>query len=203
MLIRGCGFLAGLLFALVAPAQELGPEELVRKMTAEVLDAIHSDPQLAAGDRQKALQLAESKILPHINFTEAARFAVGPAWHQATPAQQARLALEFRRMLVRVYSRAITAYSGQTMKVLPVEMKPDATRTTVRNQYLRAGQAPILVVYSMRKTPEDGWLIYDVSIQGVSLVLAYHSEFEAILKQEGIDGLIKRMTERNTPAKLD
>lgn len=201
-LIRGGGFLAGLLFALVAPAQELGPEELIRKMTAEVLEAIRADKKLAAGDRQKALQLAESKVLPHINFTEAARIALGPTWLQATPAQQGQLALEFRRMLVRVYSSAISAYSGQTMKVLPVEMKPGVTRMTVHNHYLRPGQTPILVVYSMRRTPE-GWKIYDVSFEGVSLVLAYRSEFDVIVKQEGIDGLIKRMTEKNTPAKLN
>ncbi len=170
-------------------------------MTAEVLEAIHADAQLAAGDRQKALQLAERAILPHINFTEAARIAVGAPWRQATPEQQTQLALEFRRMLVRVYSSAISAYSGQTMKVLPVEMKPGDTRTTVRSQYLRPGQTPILVVYSMRITTE-GWKIYDVTFQDVSLTLAYRSEFDAIVKQEGIDGLIKRMKERNTPAKL-
>jgi phospholipid transport system substrate-binding protein len=171
-------------------------------MTAEVLEAIHSDPKLAAGDRQKALALAESKVLPHINFTEAARIAVGPAWQKATPEQQQRLALEFRRMLIRVYSSAISAYKGQTMKVLPVELKPGDTRTTVRNQYLRPGQQPVLVIYSMRLVSE-GWKIYDVSIQGVSLALAYRSEFDAIVKKEGIDGLIKRMTEKNTPVPLN
>lgn len=170
-------------------------------MTAEVLDAIHADKQLAAGDRQKALRLAEEKVLPHINFTEAARIAVGAAWAKATPEQQARLALEFRRMLIRVYSRAISAYGGQTMKVLPVHMNPGDERTTVRNEYLRPGQTPILVVYSMRKVSE-GWKIYDVTIQGVSLAHAYSAEFAEILKKEGIDGLIRRITEKNTPAPL-
>lgn len=202
-LIRRGGFLAGLSIALAALAQgqELGPEELIRKMTVEVLDAIRADKQLAAGDRQKALKLAEEKVLPHINFTEAARIAVGPTWFQATPAQQTQLALQFRRMLIRVYSSAISAYSGQTMKVLPVQMDPDDTRATVRNEYLRPGQAPILVVYSMRKVSE-GWKIYDVSFQGVSLVLAYRAEFAAILKKDGIDGLIKLMMEKNAPVPL-
>ena len=201
ILTRYCAAVVAALFALAAPAQEPGPEELIRKMTAEVLDSIRADKQLAAGDRQKALELAERKILPHINFTEAARLAVGPAWQQATPEQQAQLALEFRRMLIRVYSRAISAYSGQTMKVLPVQVNPGDTRTTVRNHYLRPGHEPILVVYSMRKVSE-GWKIYDVSFQGVSLVTAYRSEFDAILKQGGIDGLIKRMREKNTPVPL-
>ena len=181
--------------------QDLGPEELVRKVTQDVLDAIRSDKQLAAGDRQKALKLAEEKVLPLIDFEEAARLAVGRAWAQATPEQRNRLVEEFRRMLVRTYSNAISAYEGQTMKVLPVRMKPGDTEVTVHNQYIRAGGTPLPVDYQMHKT-DQGWKIYDITVEGVSLVLTYRSEFDAIVKQEGIDGLIKRLEEKNTPARL-
>ena len=188
----------------LAPAraqQHLGPEELVRKVTQDVLDAIRSDRQLAAGDRQKALKLAEEKVLPHIDFEEATRLAVGRAWAQATPEQRKKLVEEFRRMLVRTYSNAISAYEGQTMKVLPVRMKPGDTEVTVHNQYIRAGGTPLPVDYQMHKT-DQGWKIYDITVEGVSLVLTYRSEFDAIVKQEGIDGLIKRLEEKNTPARL-
>ena len=181
--------------------QDLGPEELVRKLTQDVLDAIRSDRQLAAGDRQKALKLAEEKVLPHIDFEEATRLAVGRAWAQAAPEQRKKLVEEFRRMLVRTYSSAISAYEGQTMKVLPVRMKPGDTEVTVHNQYIRAGGTPLPVDYQMHKT-DQGWKIYDITVEGVSLVLTYRSEFDAIVKQEGIDGLIKRLEEKNTPAKL-
>ena len=106
-------------------------------MTAEVLDAIRADKQLAAGDRQKALELAERKVLPHVNFTEAARFAVGPAWLQATPAQQAQLALEFRRMLIRVYSRAITPDSRSVPSATPIPLRPVARAGRYRSMALR------------------------------------------------------------------
>ena len=181
--------------------QDLGPEELVRKLTQDVLDAIRSDRQLAAGDRQKALRLAEEKVLPHIDFEEATRLAVGRAWAQAAPEQRKKLVEEFRRMLVRTYSSAISAYEGQTMQVLPVRMKPGDTEVTVHNRYVRAGGKPLPVDYQMHKTAE-GWKIYDITVEGVSLVLTYRSEFDAIVKQEGIDGLIKRLEEKNTPAKL-
>jgi phospholipid transport system substrate-binding protein len=190
--------------ALALPAraqQDLGPEELVRKVTQDVLDAIRSDKQLAAGDRQKALKLAEEKVLPHIDFEEAARLAVGRAWAQATPEQRKKLVEEFRRMLVRTYSNAISAYEGQTMKVLPVRMKPGDTEITVHNRYIRAGGTPLPVDYQMHKT-DQGWKIYDITVEGVSLVLTYRSEFDAVVKQSGIDGLIKRLEEKNTPAKL-
>jgi phospholipid transport system substrate-binding protein len=179
-------------------AQQLGPEELVKKITDEVMEAIKSDKQLAAGDRQKALKLAEEKILPHVDFQEATRLAVGRAWKEASPEQRKQLTDEFRRMLVRTYSTAISAYQGQTMKVLPVRMKPDDTDVTVRNQYIRPGARPVALDYSMRKT-DGGWKIYDIVVEGVSLVITYRSEFDAVVKQQGIDGLIKALATKNTP----
>jgi len=192
------------LTALALPAraqQDLGPEELVRKVTQDVLDAIKSDKELAAGDKRKALKLAEEKVLPHIDFDEATRLAVGRAWAQAMPEQREKLVEEFRRMLVRTYSNAISAYQGQTMKVLPVRMKPGDTEVAVHNRYIRAGGTPLPVDYQMHRT-EQGWKIYDITVEGVSLVLTYRSEFDAIVKQQGIDGLIKRLEEKNTPVKL-
>jgi len=177
-------------------AQELSPEEMVRKVTADVLDAIKSDKQLQAGDRRKTLALAEQKILPHVDFREAAQLAMGKSWSTASPAQQDQITNEFRSMLVRIYSNAIDVYRGQTMKVLPVRLPPGATEVTVRNQYLREGRPPVAVEYAMKKTPE-GWKIYDISVEGVSLVLTYRAEFESITRTSGIAGLLKRLAEKN------
>jgi len=183
-------------FAAASVAQELGPEELVRKVTTEVLQAIQSDKQLQAGDRKKALALAEQKILPLVDFREAARLAVGRAWNTATPEQQERITSEFRTLLVRIYSNAIGVYRGQTMRVQPVKAAPDATQVTVRNQYVSPGRPPTSVEYAMHKTP-DGWKIYDITVEGVSLVLTYRGEFEQVVREGGIEGLIKRLGERN------
>ena len=195
--------LAGLLvfFAPVAAAQELGPEELVKQITADVMNAVKSDKQLAAGDREKALKLAEEKILPHVDFEEATRLAVGRAWREATPEQRKRLVDEFRAMLVRTYSNALGGYEGQEMKVLPSRVKPGEDEATVRNQFTRAGGKPVPIDYQMRKTG-SGWKIYDITVEGISLVLTYRSEFAQVVKQEGIDGLIKRLSQKNTPPKL-
>jgi len=182
----------------LAHAQQMGPEELVKKMTDEVMEAIKSDKQLAAGDRQKALKRAEEKILPHVDFEEATRLAVGRSWREASPEQRKKLTDEFRRMLVRTYSSAVSTYQGQTMKVLPVRMKPEDTEATVRNQYIRSGAKPVSIDYSMRKT-DAGWKIFDIVVEGVSLVITYRSEFDAVVKQQGIDGLIKALATKNTP----
>lgn len=182
--------------AVPALAQDLAPDELVRTVTADVLDAIKSDKQLQAGDRKKALALAEEKILPHVDFREAARLATGKAWTGATPEQQNQIVSEFRSMLVRIYSNAIDIYRGQTMKVLPVRLSPGGTDVTVRNQFLRTGQPPVPVDYAMKKTP-GGWMIYDITVDGVSLVLTYRDEFDQITRVSGVDGLIKRLKEKN------
>ena len=189
-------FVLPFIFAFHASAQDVAPDELVRKVTADVLDAIKSDKQLQAGDRKKALALAEQKILPHVYFREAARLATGKAWSGATPEQQNQIVNEFRSLLVRIYSNAIDVYRGQTMRALPVRLPPGATEATVRNQYLSAGQPPVPVEYAMKKTPE-GWLIYDITVDGVSLVLTYRDEFAQIIRISGVDGLIKRLHEKN------
>ena len=191
-------FIGALALALSAWAQQdLAPDQLVQKITDDVLAAIKSDKQLAAGDRQKAMKLAEEKVLPYIDFEQATRLAVGRAWREAAPEQKQRLVTEFRNMLVRTYSNAIQPYEGQQMKVMPVRMKPGDTEATVQNQFTRAGAQPVKIDYSMRKT-DAGWKIYDIVVEGVSLVLTYRSEFDAVVKQEGIDGLIKRLAQKNT-----
>jgi phospholipid transport system substrate-binding protein len=185
-----------LFLAVNAGAQELGPDALVRKVTADVLESVKSDKQLAAGDHKKALALAEQKILPHVDFREATQLAMGKSWNSASPAQQTQVVDAFRQMLVRIYSNSIDVYRGQTMKVMPVRLAPGATEVVVRNQYLREGRPPVSVDYSMKKTPE-GWKIYDIAVEGVSLVLTYRAEFEQVTRTSGVDGLIKRLAEKN------
>jgi phospholipid transport system substrate-binding protein len=180
----------------VALGQDLTPDELVRRVTTEVLEAIRADPDLQAGDRRKMLELAERKVLPHVDFRDAVQLAVGPGWARATPEQRRRLADEFRSMLIRIYSSAIGAYRGQAMQVLPLSAPPGAIEVTVRNRFLRPGAAPVPVEYQMRRGPE-GWKIYDVSIAGVSLVLTYRAEFAQLVRTAGIEGLLERLAAKH------
>ena len=196
---RVLALFAALALTFGAAAQNLGPDQLVQKITDEILAAIKSDKQLAAGDKQKAVKLAEEKVLPYIDFEQATRLAVGRAWREATPEQKKRLVTEFRNMLVRTYSNAISAYEGQTLKVLPQRAKQDPEETVVRTQFIRAGGQPLPIDFTMHKAA-DTWKVYDITVEGVSLVMTYRSEFDAVVKQEGIDGLIKRLAQKNTPA---
>ena len=196
--------LLSLILLLGAPAglaQETNPEQLVQKITNEVLAAVKSDKQLAAGDRQKALKLAEEKVLPYIDFEEATRLAVGRSWTKATPEQKKQLVTEFRNMLVRTYSNALGEYEGQTLKILPSRKSDAPDEATVRTQYLRQGAPPLPIDFQMLKK-DGGWKVYDIAVEGVSLVLTYRSEFDQVVKQGGIDGLIKRLAQKNEPAAI-
>jgi phospholipid transport system substrate-binding protein len=184
-----------------AQAQMPEPEALIRKMTSDVLEAVRSDEALAAGDRHKALRLAEEVVFPHVDFRESTRLALGRNWAKASETQRDELVKEFRSMLIRTYSSAIDAYRGQTMQVLPVRMKPADTDVTVRNQFLRPGARPVAVDYAMHKTGDE-WKIYDFVIEGVSLVVTYRYEFDSVLRQSDIDGLIRRLAQRNAPRAL-
>lgn len=171
------------------------PEGLVRQVTNDVLDAIKNDAGLQSGDKQKALALAEKKVLPHLDFNEMTRLASGRTWNAATPEQRERLISAFRAMLVRTYANAIDIYRGQTMMVEPARVPTSATEATVRNRYVSPGRRPTPVEYSMRKGT-DGWKIYDIVVDGISLVLTYRSQFEEAARNTGIEGLIAQLQDK-------
>jgi phospholipid transport system substrate-binding protein len=182
-----------------AGAAELGPDALVRQITDDVMNAILKDKALQAGDKQKALALAEQKILPHVDFRAMTQLALGRNWAKASPAQQEQVVSGFRNMLIRTYSNAIGTYQGQKMEVKPTRMDPGDTDVTVRNSYLSPGRPAVQVDYRMEKT-SDGWKIYDIVFDGVSLVATYRSEFAQQVRDGGIEGLIARLDQKRDAA---
>ena len=177
------------------PPADQSPEAMIRQITDDVLAAIKQDTGLQSGDTQKALALAEQKVLPHLDFVEMTRLASGRNWNTATPDQRDRLVAAFRAMLVRTYANAIDIYRGQTMMVEPGRVPTSATETTVRNRYVSPGNRPTPVEYSMRKGA-GGWKIYDIAIDGISLVLNYRSQFDEAARNTGIEGLIAQLQDK-------
>jgi len=180
---------------LLAAAQE-APDALVKRVTGEVLAIIKSDKDLQSGNMQKVVELAEQKVLPHFDFTRMTRLAVGRNWQQANDAQKESLTKEFRTLLVRTYSTSLSAYRNQTIEVKPLKMAAGDKEATVRTQVLQQGGPPIPIDYAMEKV-DSGWKVYDVVIDGASLVTTYRSSFNDQIAKGGIDGLIKTLAERN------
>lgn len=191
--------LAALALASVqAQAQEV-PDALVKRVAEDVLQTIRADKELQTGNQAKVKQVIETKLAPHFDFTRMTTLAMGRNWRSATPEQQKRLTDEFRSLLVRTYSGALSNYRDNTMDYAPLRMNAGDTEVTVRTSVRRPGQAPVQIDYSMAKGA-DGWKAYDVIVAGVSLVTNYRDEFNDAVKSSGIDGLIKTLADKNKGA---
>jgi len=195
MLRRIAAALLLLAGAFAASAQE-APDALVRRTTDEVLAIIKSDKDLQAGNPRKVVELAEQKVLPHFDFARMTRLAVGRNWAQATDAQKEALTKEFRTMLVRTYSNSLTQYREQKIEVKPLKATPQDQEVTVRTAVIQQGGPPIPIDYSMAKTGSE-WKVYDVVIDGASLVTTYRGSFNDQIQKGGLDGLIKTLQDRN------
>jgi len=174
-----------------------GPEELAKELTQQVLAAVDADPQIRAGDTEKAIALVEERVLPHFNFEHMTALAVGRDWRQATPEQRQALTGEFRTLLVRTYSNALTQYDNQTIVFKPFRGRPDDTDAQVRTEIRQPGAQAIQMDFSLEKIGED-WKVYDVVVAGVSLVTNYRATFSQQVRQGGIDGLIESLRAKNS-----
>lgn len=186
----------GLFVAGAVGAEEVPPDALVRTVTEEVLDIVRKDKEIQAGSTRKAVELAEEKVLPHFDFVRMTRLAMGKDWRQATPVQQKALVDEFRTLLVRTYSKALTEYRNQTIEVKPVKMQPGDTEVIVRSVVIQPGAKPVQIDYSLQKS-DQGWKVYDISVAGVSLVTNYRSSFAQEVSAGGIEGLLASLRAKN------
>jgi phospholipid transport system substrate-binding protein len=178
-----------------AAAQD-APDQLVKTVTLEVVELIAKDKEIQSGNRAKLVQLIDAKVLPHFNFNAMTALALGQSWNKATPEQKKRLTEEFRTLLVRTYASALAAYSEQKLDFRPLRAKPTDTDVTVQVRVLQPGTQPVPIDYSMEKTA-SGWKVYDVMVGGVSLVANYRTEFGNVVRESGIDGLIKNLSTKN------
>jgi phospholipid transport system substrate-binding protein len=182
-----------------AAAQE-APDAMVKRVAEETLATIKSDPKVAAGDQARIREVVETKLLPYFDFERITALAMGRNWSKATPEQKKQLVEQFRQLLVRTYSGALTQYRDQTMDYKPLRADANATEVTVRTEVVRQGQAPVPIDYSMSKgNPE--WKVYDVIVGGVSLVTNYRDEFNEQIKSGGVEGLIKTLQAKNSGSK--
>lgn len=189
------GIVAGFVLAAGVGAQETAPDALVKDVTEEVLTIVRADKDIQSGNTKKAIELVEAKVLPHFNFARMTQLAMARDWRQASPAQQKTLVDEFRTLLVRTYSKALTEYKKQTIDYKPFKMQPADTDVKVRTEIKQAGGKPIQLDYYLEK--QQGWKVYDIEVGGISLVTNYREFFATEVRNGGIDGLIKSLQTKN------
>ena len=179
-----------------ALADATAPDALVKDVMLDIQRLIVTDKDLQEGDRAKTVRLIEDKALPHFNHVGMTALAVGVHWRKATPEQKKRLAEAFRTLLVRTYASSLRSFGDQKLDFRPLRMKPEDTDVTVEVRVLQSGAQPVPVEYDMEKTAR-GWKVYDVRVGGISLVVNYRTEFAAIVRDKGIDGLIATLEQKN------
>ncbi len=183
-------------FASAVSAQDLAPDAQVKKITDEVIGVIKQDKDIQGGNQKKINDLVDAKVLPYFNFSHMTALAVGRNWPKASAEQQKMLTSEFRTLLVRTYSSALSTYKNQVIEFKPLRAAAADTDVTVRTQVKQPGAEPISIDYSMEKIP-SGWKVYDVAVGGVSLVTNYRETFNAEIRDGGVDSLIKSLASKN------
>jgi phospholipid transport system substrate-binding protein len=188
--------LTAFLLAPLALAQEVAPDALVRSVSQEVLDIMRKDKDIQSGNTKKTMDLVETKVLPHFDFAHMTALAMGPNWRRATADQQKVLTDQFRTLLVRTYSTALSSYKNHTIDFKPLRAQPGDTEVVVKSEVKQPGQQAVTIDYSMEKTAAS-WKVYDVAVGGVSLVTTYRDTFTNEVRQGGIDGLIRSLSDKN------
>ena len=194
-------FLLTFFCSAMVQAQSLAPDALARSVTDEVLALIRTDKDLQAGNQKKLLELVDAKVLPHFNFQTMTQLAMGRNWRTATPEQQKQLIAEFRTLLVRTYTTAFTSYKNQIVEYKPVRMKADDSDVTVQSLIKQPSGAPVAVDYSMEKLA-GAWKVYNIKVEGISLVENYRNTFNTEIQKNGVDGLIKSLADKNRSAQV-
>jgi phospholipid transport system substrate-binding protein len=179
-------------------AADEAPDVFVKRISNETLDAVRFDKSIKGGDINKIMQLVDNKLMQHVNFRRMTALATGPGWRKATPEQQERLQEEFKLLLIRTYSGALSQINDQSIEVKPLRGATDDKNLVVQTEVRGKGE-PIQLDYRLEKTPGEGagWKIFDLNVLGIWLVENYRSQFSKEINAGGVDGLIKSLSERN------
>lgn len=179
-----------------AAAQQVDPDVLMKSVTNEVLNIVRQDQDIQNGNTAKAIALVEAKVLPDFDFQRMTALALGKEWRKATPDQQSALTAEFRTLLVRTYSRALTSFRNQTIDFKPTKLAGDETDVTVRTEIRQPGTQSVSIDYAMEKSGTS-WKVYDITVSGISLVMSFRDQFGQEVHNGGIEGLIKTLRSKN------
>ncbi len=178
-----------------SPDPSTPPDALIKMVVTEVMATVKADPDIQKGNIPKIVDLVEKKIVPYTDMRRTTEMAMGPNWKKATPEQQSQLTMEFKNLLIRTYSGALSQLRDQTVQFKALRAAPDDKEVVVKTVVLGRGD-PVPLDYRLEKTA-NGWKVYDMNIMGVWLVEAYRNQFSNQISQNGIEGLVKFLQDRN------
>lgn len=177
-------------------ADVVAPDELIKSLSAKVLDQIKNDKEIQAGNMKRLSDFVDTTIMPNVNFERMTSLSVGRGWRSATAEQKSKLIAEFRTLLIRTYSGALTEFKEQTVRVKPLRAGTSDDEVIVRSEVVPKRGEAIQLDYRMEKSA-DGWKIYDVNVASLWLVETYRNQFSEIFNAKGVDGLIASLVDKN------
>ncbi len=190
-------FIGSMMFACSAVAQATVPADVfVKSVADDVLAIIKKYKDMQGGNQEKIFALAEEKIVPNFNFDHVCKLVLGKNFSKASKEQQDAFEQEFRRLLIRTYASALSKYRNQTIEYKPLREGADDKDVVVKTLILQPGVQPLGVDYNLELVG-DVWKVYDITIEGVSLVTNYRGQFSNELRQGGMDGLIQKLADKN------
>ena len=174
----------------------LPPDELVRKATDEILATIKANRDAYSKDHTRLYKMAEEKVLPHFDFARMSQWVLGLNWRKATPEQRGLFVAQFRDLLVRTYSTALLNYTDQEIIYRPLKFKETDEDVLVKTEVKQSGGSPnVPINYSFYKNKDGLWKVYDVTIEGVSIVTNYRSVYASKIRDQGMDALLASMAQ--------
>jgi phospholipid transport system substrate-binding protein len=194
-----------LLLLLLVPSAVKGaqsaPDVVLKAATAEVVAALKQDRHIT-DDPERLGELIENKVLPAFDFSLMTQLAMGKNWRQTSSAQQDRLTAEFKTLMVRTYAGMLATYRDHAITYKPLRYVPGDTDATVRSEVSKPGAKSLRVDYQVTRMVRGGWKVYDVKLDGVSVVTAHREAFAARIRDAGVDGLIRTLAEKNRQVTL-
>lgn len=190
------GLFATAAFAAVSAQAQIAPDALIKTVATDVTTVLKADPAILS-NTAKLKELIESKLIPNFSFARMTQLAMGRNWAKASPEQQAALTKEFQTLLVRTYSGALANFRNNTIDVRPLRMQPADADVTVKTVINQANGQGIPIDYSLEKGADGAWKAYDIIVAGVSLVTNYRDEFNTVIRDQGVDALVKQLQSKN------
>ncbi len=181
----------------VSVAATTQPDQLIKETSEQVLHALEHNKEEYKDQPEKIFALVNDIILPHLDFRAMSKLALGKNWRKANKEQQERFVAAFKTMLIRTYSKSLTEYAGEEIEFLPYRPPAEGKRTVKVKTLIKQGSGPeIPINYSLR-IKNDIWKVYDIKIDGISLVTNYRNTFASDINRVGIEGLIEKLLSKN------
>ena len=176
------------------------PTEMLKRTSDEVMDVLNKQRSLLEAEPDRLFDIIEKYIIPNLDDVTMAKLALGKNWRIASNDQKIDFVDQFRELLVLTYGKSLREFDDQKINFFPVTVDEKTTKVTVKSEVIQSGGPVIPVSYKMR-VKDNTWKVYDISIDGVSLVTSYRGTFAQEIRKGGMEGLLLMLHDRNKRSK--